>query len=229
MQTEFSEVKFMSDVQKDLHIDAAVPLASRRKLIRLGAVAVPVVATLTSQSALAGNCISTSAWGSDQVSGSASQAARHNSRAVAVNTGFTISAWNTASSSMTALTLPWTAFKAAYPGFTNFGPPNNRTFRQSEVTFDQLQNLDLAKFKIPTGSTGFTLTDKVVGKLTSSDASFFVVAQLNFAVGQKPPTQCITDADWALIVKGMFPPAPATAWDLTLTARYLKNNFIVQA
>ncbi len=217
----------MSDIQKQSKVGASVVLPSRRKLIRLGAAVVPVVATLTSQSALAANCISTSAWGSDQISNSASHKARHDARAVAVITGFTISAWNTASSPVTALTPQWTAFKAAYPGFTNFGPAANRSFRQSEVTFAQLQNLDPAKFKIPTGPTGFTLTDKVVGKLTSSDASFFLVAQLNFAVGQKPPTQCITDTDWGLIVAGMYP-TTGSPWTLAQTALYLRSNFIVQ-
>ncbi len=45
--------------------DAASP--SRRRLIKLGAAAVPVVATLASRPALAWHCQSTSAWGSTMV------------------------------------------------------------------------------------------------------------------------------------------------------------------
>jgi hypothetical protein len=219
----------MSDIQKQAQIDAAVAsvvaLPSRRKLIRLGAAVVPVVATLTSQSALATNCISGSAWGSDQLSNSASQKARHDSRAVPVTAGRKISEWNAVSSSPTALTVPWTAFKNSYPNFKNFGPTSNRTFRQSEVTFDQLQALDSAKFKVP---AGFALTDKVVGNLVNNDRSFFMVGQLNFASNLKPPTQCVTDSDWGKIVSGVYP-TTGSPWSLTQTAQYLRNNFIVQA
>jgi hypothetical protein len=228
-QTEFSEVKFMSDIQKQSQTNAAVAssvaLPSRRKLIRLGAVAVPAVATLTSQSALATSCVSGSAWGSDQVSNSASQKARHDSRAEPVTTGFKISAWNAAASPVNSLTSPWAAFKTAYPNFTNFGPNNNRTFRQGEVTFRQLQTLDSAKFKVP---AGFNLDDKVVSNLGNNNQSFFWVAQLNFASNLKPPTKCVTDADWGKIVGGTYPTA-GSPWSLEQTALYLKNNFIVQA
>lgn len=206
----------MSDIQKKSQIGAAVPLASRRKLIRLGAVAVPVVATLTSQSALAGNCISGSAWGSDQISNSASQKARHDARGVAVKQGYTITAWNAARIGNDN-SEPWTKLQAAYP--------NKKKINQNNITFNDLALLDPSKFKIP---SGFTLTDTVVGKLTSSDGSFFLVAQLNFAIGQKPPTECITDTDWGLIVAGSYPPT-GSPWTLAQTALYLKNNFIVQA
>jgi hypothetical protein len=217
----------MSDIQKQAQIDAAVAssvtMPSRRKLIRLGAAAVPVVATLTSQSALATNCVSGSAWGSDQVSGSASQAARHNSRAVPVSTGFRISAWNAArpTTSGNVNSAPWIALRAKYAGAGQI-PAN---FNQNTITYGYLAALDPTRFKTP---VGFSASTPVVGSLGNDEKSYFAAAQLNFAAGQKPPTQCITDADWALIVAGTFPPAPATAWDLALTARYLKNNFIVQ-
>ena len=208
----------MSDIQKQAQVGAPVVLPSRRKLIRLGAAAVPVVATLTSQSALAGNCISTSAWGSDQMSKSASQKARHDARGVAVTQGYTITAWNATRTGNNDNSEPWRLLQEAYPNKIK------KNFNQNDITFKDLAGLDRAKIRIP---AGFTLTDVVVGKLTSSDASFFLVAQLNFAVGQKPPTQCITDTDWGLIVAGMYP-TTGSPWTLTQTALYLRSNFIVQ-
>ena len=209
----------MSDIQKQSQIDAAAGRPSRRKLIRLGAAVVPVVATLTSQSALAGNCISTSAWGSDQLSGSASQRARHNANGFTVNTRFNISAWNAAAAPVNSPTPPWMAFREAYPAFTNVGG----NFMQNLVTFNQLKALDPAKFATPTAFPG---TAKVVGSLGNNDQSHFVVAQLNFAANIKPPEGCVTYAVWLSIVAGTYP-TPGNPWTLNQIALYLKNNSIV--
>ena len=188
---------------------------SRRKLIRAGAAAVPVVATLTSQSALATNCISTSAWGSDQISNSASQKARHDTQAVPVTQGFTVTAWNAArTGGTTTETLPWAALRAVYASL-----PNN----QNTITFANLVTLDPTKFKTP---MGFMPGDKVVGSLGDNDKSFFTVAQLNFAADKKPPASCVTDANWALIVAGNYP--AGSPWSLTQIGLYLRSNWIVK-
>ena len=216
MQTEFSEVKFMSDIQKQSQVGAPIVLPSRRKLIRLGAAAVPVVATLTSQSALAGNCISTSAWGSDQISKSASHKARHDAQGVLVTQGYTITAWNAARpGGPSTETAPWAALRVVY----GTALPNN----QNNITFANLVTLDPTKFKTPTGFAG---TDKVVGSLLNDDKSFFAVAQLNFAANLKPPAGCVTDAVWLSIVAGTYP-TPGNPWTLVEIALYLKNNSIV--
>ena len=149
---------------------------ARRKLIKIGASSVPVLATLTSQSALAANCISTSAWGSDQISGSASQRARHEANGFPVIPRFTISQWNVAANPVSKTTDPWIALRDAY----SLGS----SFRQNTVTFTELKNLLLAKFTIP---TAFSPGANVVGSLGNNDQSFFVVAQLNFAANLKPP------------------------------------------
>lgn len=195
---------------------------ARRKLIKIGASSVPVLATLTSQSALAANCISTSAWGSDQISGSASQKARHDANSVQVMTGFTITAWNAAviPSTSTTLTTPWTALKTAYPGLVTQG----NTLKQGDVTFDHLRALDSTKFVTPPGFVG---TDKVVGGLINNDRSCFAVAQLNFAANQKPPPACVSDTVWLSIIAGTYP-TPGPAWTLSQIALYLKSNGIVQ-
>ena len=207
----------MGDIQKQSQVGASVVLPTRRKLIRLGAAVVPVVATLTSQSALAANCISTSAWGSDQISNSASQKARHDIQGVLVTQGYTITAWNAARTGGPATeTLPWTALRAVYSTL-----PNN----QNNITFGNLVNLAPTKFNTPTGFFG---TDKVVGSLINDDKSFFAVAQLNFVLPAfKPPASCITDANWALILAGNYP-TPGSAWSLAQIALYLKNNGFVQ-
>ena len=202
------------------HSTGSISSPSRRRLIRIGASSVPVLATLTSRSALAaGNCISTSAWGSDQISGSASEKARHNANSAMVTTGFTITAWNTAASPANNPTAPWVALKLAYPGFVNLGT----NFRQNQVTFAQLVALDNTRFAIPSGFMG---SDNVVGSLASNDKSYFAVAQLNFAANQKPPVSCVTDAVWLSIVKGTYPTS-GSPWSLAQIALYLKNNNIV--
>lgn len=206
----------MSDIQKHSQVGASVVLPSRRKLIRLGAAAVPVVATLTSQSALAGNCISTSAWGSDQISGSASQTARHNANGFAVIPRFTISQWNVARTGGPATeTAPWAALRAVY----GTALPNN----QNNITFANLVTLDSAKFKTP---TAFASGANVVGSLGDNNQSYFVVAQLNFAANRKPPPGCVTDTVWLSIVAGTYP-TPGNPWTLAQIALYLKNNFLV--
>ena len=88
------------------------PVASLRPgvgLIKLGASAVPVLATLSSQSALAGQMHFQRLRGAlSQISNSASEAARHASHAVEVTTGYTISAWNSTEQHVNA--TAWTAF-----------------------------------------------------------------------------------------------------------------------
>ena len=229
IQTEFSEVKLMSDKYKHTPISVAaefngssspvsrVTLPGRRKLIRLGAAVVPVVATLTSQSALANTCISGSAWGSDQISGSASQAARHQVQKVTVGTGYTITAWNTARSDKEKNSAPWTALQEAYPNNLK----NN--FNQNEITYGLLAALDSSKFKIP---TGFSSGTHGVGSLGDDNKSIFLVAQLNFAANQRPPSECVTSDQWTAILNGKYP--SAKPWILSETANYLKANGIVK-
>lgn len=205
----------MSDIQKQSQVGASVVLPSRRKLIRLGAAVVPVVATLTSQSALAANCISTSAWGSDQISGSASQTARHNANGFTVTPRFTISQWNAArTGGSNTETAPWAALRVAYSTL-----PNN----QNNITFANLVTLAPTKFKTP---TAFSAGAKVVGSLGNNNESYFVVGQLNFAANLKPPPGCVTDAVWLSIVAGTYPTS-GNPWTLAQIVLYLKNNFLV--
>jgi len=193
------------------------PLASpsRRRLIKLGASAVPVLATLSSQSALAGQCISTSAWGSAQISNSASEAARHASHAVEVTTGYTISAWNSTDSTNAA----WTAFTGV---FGSSPAANALTFSDLST---KLGTIYSPYFWNPL-SLGFGPSDLVMGHLTNDDKSYFLVAQLNYAVGAKPPTACVTDANWQAIVAGTYP--VGNPWTLSQIRTYLENNYIVQ-
>lgn len=190
--------------------------ASRRRLIRFGASAVPVLATLTSQSALAGSCISTSAWGSDQISHSASQKARHDGYASVVNTGYTIAAWNTNDINNAA----WTALKNS-PNF------NANGLILATLTFNQLYRriVDKSLMRSPT-LNGLVGTSNVIGSLGANDSGFFLVAQLNWAVGAKPPTQCVSDVNWKAIVAGTYP--AGQPWDLAKIRAYLENNWIVQ-
>lgn len=218
----------MSEIEKqsetvvnaaETSVQASRPVASvsRRRLIRLGASAVPVLATLTSQSALAGQCISTSAWGSAQISNSASEAARHASHAVPVTTGWTISAWNSTDSANAA----WTAFTSA---FGSSPAANALTFADLSTKLGTIYT----SYIWNPSFLGFNLSDLVMGHLTNDDKGYFLVAQLNYAVGAKPPTACVTDANWQAIVADQYPTI-GSPWTVPQIRVYLENNYIVQA
>lgn len=213
------------DRQPEASIDVAeVPISdsypvappSRRRIIKLGASAVPVLATLTSQSALAGACISTSAWGSAQISNSASEAAMHASHAAPVTTGYTISAWNSTDSTNAA----WMAFTSV---FGSSPAANALTFSDLSTKLGTIYT----SYIWNPSSLGFNPSDLVMGHLTNDDKGYFLVAQLNYAVGAKPPTACVTDANWQAIVAGTYP--AGTPWDVHQIRLYLENNYIVQA
>ena len=74
-------------------------------------------------------------------------------------------------------------------------------------------------------SLGFS--GKVTGNLGNNDPSYFLVAMLNYAVGAKPPTDCVTDGNWQAIVAGTYP--AGTPWDVHQIRLYLESNYIVQA
>lgn len=212
------QVALRAEAAADADVDTR-PLASqsRRRLIKLGASTVPVLATLTSQSALAGVCISTSAWGSDQISNSESQKARHASKAVEVTTGYTISAW---SSNDDSQGTAWAAFKTKFSVTSN---PNSYDFALLET---KLSSFYGGSYYWNTSRLGFTASQKVVGNLTSDDKGYFLVAMLNYAVGQIPPIDCVTDANWRAIVAGNYP--AGTPWTVSQIRQYLASNFIVQ-
>jgi hypothetical protein len=209
---------------------SSISLPGRRRLIKLGVSAVPVVATLASQSALATNCITTSAWGSDQISNSASQAARHAGNGVPAVRGWTISKWNLNS---TGSDSPWKKFKQTYPNFKNKSAAGltPASFDLATLTFDQLfACVGSINMRNPT-SYGYTGTDTVVGHLTNDDKGYFLVAQLNFAIGFRQSINCVKDdAVWLSIVAGTYASPVGTAvWSVAKTRLYLEKNYIVVA
>lgn len=190
-----------------------VACPSRRRVIRLAASAVPVLATLSSQSALAGACISTSAWGSAQISNTASQAAH----TFAVAPSWTITAWNAKEDN---LGTPWYAFKSKYGISAN---PKSLTFA------DLYAKVGSIYMRSPS-SLGFDPTAKVVGGLGNNDHSFFLVAMLNYAVeaiAARPPTECVSDANWLAIVADQYPTI-GSPWTVPQIRMYLENNWIVR-
>lgn len=207
---------------------SSISLPGRRRLIQLGVSAVPVVATLASQSALATNCITTSAWGSDQISNSASQAARHASNGVPAVSGRTISQWNLNS---TGRDSAWRRFMRTYPNFKNKPVISPTSFDLATLTFDQLfACVGSINMRNP-ASYGYTGTDTVVGHLTNDDKGYFLVAQLNFAVGFRQSTSCVKDDSvWLSIVAGTYAsPAGTSVWPVSKIRLYLEKNYIVVA
>ncbi len=72
--------------------------ARRRRLIKMGAGAVPVAMTLASRPVMATNCITASAWGSVQGLAGTSQYNRALSKKVLISGAYTVSQWSNSSS-----------------------------------------------------------------------------------------------------------------------------------
>lgn len=215
---------------------------SRRRLIRAGAAAVPVVATLASRPALAWDCQSPSAWGSEQLNPNTSlkNNAGHNKYR---DETWTISNWqgNNARPITGVSDKPWNYLVSKFPGVlnTNNAQKNSQgnwiNFDYTKVTFSNLSSV--TGFYNP----GFSNSAKVSSSLSNTQAdtninSYFVVAQLNFVLlapveGTKDVPnlldRCVTASEINAMVKGTYPKV-SEAWSAKKVWAYLHNNWIVR-
>jgi hypothetical protein len=212
---------------------SAVPSPSRRRLIKLGAAGVPVVATLASSPAMAWNCRAPSAWGS-HMSGalSASQAANPAQVGKKAET-WTITNWatNTARSATGISAKPWDQLVATntnlYYGIT--GAP---TDKYKKVTLSALAaNTGIVA---PSGANGGS---SVVDLLVSGDAftKSLIVAQLNslYPTSANQMNTCLMvngQNQLKLMATGTYTPTSGgTPWDKAKIVTYLQNNYMAVA
>jgi hypothetical protein len=193
---------------------------SRRRLIKLGAAGVPVVATLASSPALAWNCKNPSAWGSNVV---ASQKANASNVAREYETWY-ISNWKNCNGTNTSMGNPWAALKAKWSAL----PANFK-----DITLGNLRNVNA----ISQCPRNYGDSTKAYTLICSSDsfAVSILVAMLNCAVG---PSQaiikgCVSSSSGvnqlnAMALLQYTPPGGLTPWTETTIKKYLYENWIAR-
>lgn len=207
--------------------------ASRRRLVRAGASAVPVVATLASRPAHAWHCKAASAWGS--VVANPNTSLKNNaSQQVYSDETWTLTNWvqNTARSNAADVdSKPWNKLKKRFSGIDNSATRNkNDKFDHTLVTVSILRT-NVSGFVNPAGASG---GDKVVDVMRSGSADFVrycIAAQLNFILlspsGSNGIEQCLSLNDLRNMAKLKYP-LDGPPWDDRMVVRYLNDNWIVR-
>ena len=211
----------------------APPVSSaRRRLIRLGAAAVPVAATVASRPALAWHCQTPSAWGSEVLNPNTSLATKpgHNDY---VDETWTCVNWkdNTTRTATGDSRKPWKALFDTYPAVKTACSNNN-----ANVTIAHLV-ANVPGFKNP----GCTTTKKVRSEILASGTTFqklMVIAQLNdlLLAPSRDWKACLRrngDTGVAGILQDMAdgsyqPAGVGVTWNQTDITNYLTNNWVAR-
>jgi hypothetical protein len=231
----------MSDVNKGtgqkLEIEPSQPQVvfgiasnSRRRLIKLGAAGVPVVATLVSQPALAWHCNSPSAWGSAVANPNTSTNAR-NTRNQIVDETWRVLNWrdNTDRSAVGTTSLPWNVLAGKYPGLVT----GNKSLVGGVWVFDYLK-VSISELVAATTihAAGATTTTMVKAVLTSGTElqRRAIVAQLNFLC-LPVLAQCITLQELKNMAQygaaGTYAPGGLPGnWSTAKVNQYLVGNYM---
>ncbi len=205
---------------------------TRRRLIRLGTAAIPVVATLASQPALAWHCNSASAWGSAKAGTTQSQTARNTSKQIADET-WTITNWKNNTTRLSGST-PWTVLKSKYSGISA---------SWATVTVAQLYaNVSALRpiVGLDTSSMNTTLVKELLQANTTHFKSHVLVAQLNYLLlGSSGWGVCVNPANEGpttipqtlaqMSVATYAYPSTSAAWAKSDVVKYLESNYIAVA
>lgn len=203
--------------------------ASRRRLIRAGATAVPVVATLASRPAHAWSCKSPSAWGSLKANPNTSLRNNAGHQSYTDET-WTLANWkaNSARSDTGLTDKPWDKLKDKYPGIVTSATKTGGNFDYTKVTVAMLQSV--VGIAVP---TGVDTAAKCSGLMASSTfGSYCLAAQLNFILlsplSQNQMENCLSLNDLKKMATGQYPPAPSAPWSQSDVSAYLTQNYIVR-
>ena len=224
--------------------EAARPAASvsRRRLIKLGTAAVPVVATLASRPALAWHCQSPSAWGSEIINPNTSL--KNNlSHKTYIDETWTIVNWKT-NMPRTEVDLangqdagrPWIELRLAYPALNNIpacnplNSNNNPVFNFKLVTIDHLVQCGFTNPGISSGTLIKNLPSGPPSQTTY--ATYALIGQLNYAVLKRARFKndidmCLADGQLSSMASGNYK-ENGQYWDAEKVASYLYNNWIVR-
>lgn len=198
---------------------------SRRRLIKLG-MAVPTVATLISQPALAWHCKSPSAWGSEIINPNTSLKTNAGHQSYPDETWY-IANWadNTPRSGVSWLTItPWSRFFALYPTIKTAASNNS-----SNVTIAMLGSIGINV----AGAIASAKARVVLGTGAGSGTPFqksVITAQLNFKTvsgyAQNEMESCLAFTNLNTMASGSYsPPGLGVNWHQTEIMQYLSENY----
>jgi hypothetical protein len=206
-------------------LDAALALTGadkfqkRRRLIKLGASAVPVAITLSSRPARAWDCNSTSAWGSAQISANQSTTARNDKNELA-NECWTLTNWRD-NTSRASLGQPWIQLGCS--------TDSSKSSYYKKYTLEDLYG---AGGRCP---DGLTTSDRVWDKLKAGTQAtdfqrYLLVAKLNSRLITNV-RKCLMSNNVDQLSKmgsGSFQPPnlPNVTWNQSDIIQYLKSNYI---
>lgn len=204
---------------------------SRRRLIKLGTAAVPVIATLTSRPAFAWSCQSPSAWGSEQINPNTSlkNKAGHQSYP---NEAWYISDWrdNLARSAAGYTSAPWSVLNTKYPPLNDKTTQTNGKFDYKKVTIAKL----LATVPgLNAANASGQVTVKYVLTSGSDLQKSTIVAQLNYLLlsplSRNELEKCFPPGELQKMASGSYSPSGlGVTWDSTKIKKYLFDNWIAR-
>ena len=225
----------------------SVASSSRRRLLKFGSAAVPVAATLASKPALAWDCMSPSAWGSEQINPNTSLKGDTKAHPKFTDETWTCVQWagNTTRNGVSG--APWTKLFAAYGALSTACGGD-----YTKVTVLMLKQ-NIPTFVIPKGLGNTVRPCRakisnvwVDGILTSGSGytdfqKLALIAQLNYLLLGKDLSwkACLkrpTDGAGAVVPKalqdmatnGQFVPVPGVTWNDAGIAQYLSANYIAK-
>jgi len=221
---------------KDINLDQAkgpetsqdkTVAQGRRRLIKIGVAATPVIMTLASRPVLAWHCKSPSAWGSEQLNPNTS--IKHDSY---VDETWTITNWinNRGRAAVLSGNPPWRQLALKIPGISSITNYKYVTVGAVRAAIPTLPSGVQDSHRVYQGLSGKTPSGAPSTYYIWSDfAKYLVVAQLNrfmLAAGVWDP-QCVTEAELSAMAQLSYP-SSATPWDADKVQQYLYNNWIVR-
>lgn len=213
---------------------AHVASVSRRRLIKLGSAAVPVVATLVSRPALAWHCKSPSAWGSEIINPNTSLRTNAGHQSFPDETWY-ITDWrdNIARSSAGYGNKPWAVLQSKYSALKNNAPPSAPIKTSLDHTLVTIAQLQAA---IPGLRTAGALASAKVNTVLSTGSDLqksTIVAQLNYILlsplAANQLEMCLPPAALQQMADGTYKPSgTGQAWDSAKIKKYLYENWIAR-
>lgn len=207
---------------------------SRRHLVRAGASAVPVIATLASRPAHAWHCKAASAWGSVVANPNTSLKNNGNHQLYSDET-WTLTNWveNKGRSNVADVSgKPWNKLKNKFRGIERDPSTKDKKgdFDYKLVTVGVLQS-HVSGFVSPVGASSGAKVVEVMKHSGADFARYCIAAQLNYILlspGELNGMEnCVTLNDLRNMALRTYPLA-GQRWDDAMVVKYLNDNWIVR-
>ncbi|MEW5786981.1 MAG: hypothetical protein AB1899_03905 [Pseudomonadota bacterium] len=203
----------------------------RRRMIKIGATAVPVIMTLASKPVLAWHCKSPSAWGSEQINPNTSLINNPGHASYADET-WTITNWrdNTKRSAVGYTDKPWSKLYSAYPCLKN----TSCNLSQSGTSWDMITVSKLFSVVPIARPSGLSDTATVKTVLTSGTnfQKYIICSQLNYLLlaSKNEMDNCISMDELKKMATGLYTPPGlgGVTWVEADIVSYLNNNWFTR-